>query len=202
MPPPYEVHAAPLTLYYAAVGATFPALLTTPPIAWTKLGQNGDLNYMDDGIKITHPMTTKPFRGLGDPGTLKEFIDTEDLMIEVTVADWRLEVHAQALNQNTVSTVAPGVGSAGYKKMGLSRGIILSEFALLVRGTRASAYGDDYVAQYEIPRVVQIGEPNPVARRSDPFGLLFKFKALVDPNAASVDERFGRLLQQNAEPGT
>jgi hypothetical protein len=157
---------------------------------------------MDDGLEFEHPLTTKAFRGLGDPGTLKEFMDTEDLIVRLTVADWRLEVYAQALNQNTVSTTAPGAGTAGFRSMGLSRGIILNEFALLVRGTRASAYGDDFVAQYEIPRVVQIGVPKPVSRRSDPYGLLFNFKALVDPNAATPQERFGRLLQQDAAAGT
>lgn len=202
MPAPHEIVGAPLTLYVADVGASFPALLTTPGGSWTKIGTNGDLNYMDDGVEFEHPLATKSFRPLGDPGPIKEFIDSEDLIVRVTVVDLKLETYSQALNQNTVTTVAAGVGTAGYKWMGLSRGIILNEFALLIRGLRASPYGDDFVAQYQIPRVVQVGQPKPVYRRADPVGLQFEFKALVDPAASTPAERFGRLVQQHEEAGT
>ena len=204
MPAPYEILAAPFTLYHAPLGTAFPLIDAVPGVDWIKLGTSGDLNYADDGVTVEHSQTTKLFRALGNGGPRKAFIDEENLIIKLMLADVSLEQYLAALNHNTVTTVAAG-GEAGYKKIGLTRGATLVHRALLLRGRR-SAYGDngnlglDWNAQYEVPIAVQTGSPSAVWRRSDPVALALEWTALVDFNAATEAERFGRLLMQHADP--
>lgn len=204
MPAPYEILAAPFTLYLAPLGTAFPLIDADPAIDWVKVGTSGDLNYGADGVTVQHRQTTKVYRALGNGGPRKVFLDEEDLLIKLKLADVSLEHYLVALNHNTVTTVAPG-GEAGYRKLGLTRGSTLTHKALLVRGRR-SAYGDSgnlglpWNAQYEVPIAVQTASQDAVWRRSDPVELDLEWTALVDFNAATEDERFGRLVMQDADP--
>lgn len=197
---PYEIVAAPFTVYVGAVGATFPLIDAAPGVAWTKLGTSGDKNYFQEGVTVEHPQAITVFRALGHPGPRKTFRNEEDCKIRLTVADMTLEQLANALNGNTVTTVAAGVGTAGYKKIGLSRGLNIATLALLVRGPGASPYGSDWNVQYEVPLVQVTSSPKIAYRRNEPAGYELEFTALVDPDAASDDEAFGRLLAQHADP--
>lgn len=199
MPAPYEIIAAPFTLYVGALGASFPAIDAEPDAGvWAKVGTSGDLSYADDGVTIEHRRTFKPFRALGNGGPRKVFIDEEDLLVTIMLADMTLEHFKHAVNQNSVTTVAAGVGTAGYKKIGLTHGVTVATKALLIRG-RASGYGDDWNAQYEIPIAALQNSPKPVWRRADPVTYELQFAALVDFSASTEAERFGRLLMQHAD---
>lgn len=199
---PFEIVAQPFTLWVAEVGSVFPTIDEEPGMTWTKIGTSGDLNYTEDGVTVNHAQTVETFRSLGSTGPRKAFRTEEELMISLTVADITLEQYAQAMNNNPVTTVPPGVGDAGYKKLGLSRGLDVSRRALLIRGAKASAYMEDGIAQYEIPIAVQVSEPEIAFVKGSPAGVALEFQALEDPDAASDDERFGRLIMQNTEPGT
>lgn len=197
---PFEVIAAPLTLYIAAVDPVWPAIDEVPDsLVWTKVGSSGDLNYDQEGVTVEHPQTTTLWRSLGDAGSRKAFRQDEDLKIRLLLVDITLEQYKLALNENTVTTVAAAGPNAGYKKIGLSRGLTIVTRALLVRSP-ASPYGDGWNMQYEVPRAMQTGTPSVVYRRSTPAGLALEWTALVDPDAASEDERFGRLIAQHADP--
>lgn len=202
MSEPYEIVAQPFTAWIAAVGVAFPSIDQDPGGSWTKIGTSGDLNYTEDGVTVTMEQAIEKFRALGSTGARKAFRTEEDLMIAFTVADLTLEQIKAALNGNTVATTAPGIGTAGYKKIGLSRGLAVTEYALLLRGAAASPYGDDWVAQFEVPRCYQNSNPEIVFVKGEPAGVAMEFAALEDPDAASADERFGRLIAQTTEPGT
>lgn len=197
---PYEIIAAPYTLWIAPVGTAFPAIDATPAGAWTKVGTSGDLNYTEDGVTVQHSQSVELWRSLGSPGPRKAFRTEEELRISLTLADVSLEQYALALNHNTVTTVAPGSGVAGKKTIGLSRGLDVPQRALLVRGNAASPYGETWNAQYEVPIAVQAAEPEVVFTKGEPASLALEWVALEDPQAASVAERFGRLVAQNAAP--
>lgn len=196
---PYEIIAAPFTVWYAPVGSGFPNVDDTPLTPWAKVGSSGDLNYMDDGVTVAHNQTIEKFRALGDAGSRKVFRTEEDLMIRLILADITLEQYLHALNSNTVTTVAAS-SNAGYKWLGLSRGFSVATVALMVRGP--SPYGDSYTMQYEVPRAAQSGNPEVVYRKNTPAGLALEWTALVDPNAVSDDRRFGRLVAQHAAAAT
>jgi hypothetical protein len=189
---PYEVIAAPYSLYVAPVGSAFPAIDAAPSSPWTLVGTSGSLNYMDDGVTIAIPQEIEKWRSLGDTGPRKVFRVSEDLMIRVVLADLSLEQYRHALNMNAVTTVAAGAGTAGYKKLGLSRGSDVAQRALLVKGP--SPYMADGFMQYECPLAFQTGSPEVVKRKNTPAGLALEWTAIIDPNALSPDERFGRIV--------
>lgn len=202
MSQPFEIVAQPFTLWVAAVGSAFPSVDEAPGGSWTKIGTSGDLNYTEDGVKISHKQKIENFRALGSTGPRKSFRTEEDLMISLTVVDLTLEQYKIAMNGNAISTTAPGVGDSGYKKIGMSRGLNVQQYALLIRGADASAYMEGGVAQYEVPVAVVVSEPEVVFTKGSPAGLALEFQALEDPSALSDDERFGRLIMANTEPGT
>jgi hypothetical protein len=201
---PFEViAAAPITLYRAPVATSFPTLDTATPLSpWTKVGSSGDLNYDDGGgVVVEHPQNLSPWRALGDSGSRKVFRQDEDCKVKVKVVDLTLEQYTLALNGNSVTTVAPGVGTVGYRKIGLSRGLSVDTKALLLR-ILVSPYGALFIGQYQFPRCASTGSPSIVFKKTEPAGLDLEFMSLVDPNASSDDERFGTLLWQDLDATT
>ena len=199
---PFEIVAAPFTLWKAAEGVTFPDVDETPGAGFTKVGTSGDLNYTEDGVTVAHAQTVEMFRALGSTGPRKAFRTEEEMRISLTLADVSLEQYAVAMESNTVTTTAAGAGTPGYKSMGLSRGLGVERFALLVKAVDASPYGTGWGAQYEVPVAVQVGEPEVVFVKGEPAGLALEFAVLEDPLASSTDERFGRFVGQTADAGT
>lgn len=191
---PYEIIGAPLTLWLAPVGTAFPLIDAAPGVAWIKVGTNGDRNYHSDGVTVSHPATFQKVRPAGATGPVKAFLDEEELMIRLTLWDISLEQYQYALSA-TVATTAAGVGTAGYKKIGLSRTRTVTEYALLARGV--SPYNEAMNAQYEVPRCYQSGAPEPAYRKATPSGLALEFTALEDLAASTASERFGRLIAQH-----
>lgn len=198
---PYEVLAQPFTAWIAAVGTAFPGVDEAPGGSWTKIGTSGDLNYTEDGVTVSPEQTIEKFRALGSTGPRKAWRTEEDLMISFTVADMTLEQVKAALNGNSITSTSPTTGVSGTKKIGLSRGLAVTSYALLLRGN-GSAYGDDYPSQFEVPACYHNGNPELVFSKGEATGVLMEFVALEDPDAASADERFGRLVMANTEPGT
>jgi hypothetical protein len=189
---PFEIIGAPLTLWVAPVGTVFPLINAAPAVAWVRLGTNGDRNYENGGITVTHSKTYNKVRVAGASGPVKAFLDEEDLMFGVTLLDITLEQYAYALNGNTITTVAPATGVQGTKRIGLSEDVgVTREFALLARGL--SPYNEVLSMQYEIPRCYQSGAPSPVFRKGVPAGLSLQFEALENLAAATAQERFGVL---------
>jgi hypothetical protein len=197
---PYEVIAAPYTVYWAQLNPTWPAVNAAPSSTWwTVFGTSGNLNITEAGVTVSHPQETTEWRALGDIGTRKVFRTKEDLMVRFVLADLTLEQYRHALNSNPLTTVAAGSGTAGYKKIGLSRGAFVSQVALLIRGV--SPHLADGTSQYEIPIAFASGSPEVTfANSGEPAGLAFEFKAAIDTNAGSEDERYGRLIVMTAQP--
>lgn len=192
--------AAPYQVYTAPVGTAFTSLDDlTPDSPWALLGTSGNLNY-DEGAAITVNMDqeTREWRGLGDAGTRKVWRPSESLMVGVTLVDMSLEQFRHAVNMNAVTTQAAGSGTAGYKKIGLSRGLTVSQVALMVRGV--SPYDNElWIAQFEVPIAFVTGSQEfKLGGKDGPSMLALQWKAVIDPNATSAAERFGRYIAQHA----
>lgn len=197
MPKPFEILAAPFTLYAAPTGTAFPLITAAPAEAWKKIGTSGDRNYSDDGVTVAHSQTLAQARGAGATGPQKAWRTEEDMVVSLTLWDLTLEQYAIAMNGNAVATTAAGAGTAGFRVLKLYQGVQVATMALLVRGD-VSAYGDSWKSQYEIPVCYQSGNPEPVYTKGEPAGLALEFTALEDPDAATPDARFGRLVMQHA----
>lgn len=193
---PYEIIGAPFILWLAPTGTAFPAIDAEPAVDWTRIGTNGARNYSDDGVIVTHSQTVAQARPAGATGPVKAWRDAEDLMIGLTLWDLTLEMYQYALNGVAPAATAAGVGSAGIKTVGLSRGVEIIQYSALFRGE--SPYGPNMNAQYELPRCYQSASPKTTFKKGIPAGLELEFTALEDLNAASDDERFGRFIAQTA----
>jgi hypothetical protein len=185
-----EVVAGPLKVYIAPFGTAFPTLNEEPDASWTLIGTNGDMNYSEEGVTVSHSATYNKTRTAGAAGPIKAHLDNEDLMIRLTLIDITEEQYAVALNNQTVNATAAGVGTMGQTKMGLSRGVRpVAEFALVARGL--SPKDETLPMQYCIPRCINESSPEVVHRKGVGAALALQLAALEDPSAASEQERFG-----------
>lgn len=196
---PLEILAAPFTIWLAPVGEAFPAIDAAPAGNWAKLGSNGDVNYDEDGVVVTHGQTIENWRGLGSTGPVKAWRTEEELQIGFTLVDISAAQYAKVLNNVEVTQTASGVGVPGTDAFGLSQGREVAAFALLARGASPGMEGGN--AQYEVKKVYQGAEPAPTFQKGEPAGLECEFNALEDVTAANRNERFGRLLIQTAAAG-
>ncbi|PAL20222.1 hypothetical protein [Sphingopyxis sp. GW247-27LB] len=194
---PYEIVSGPLTLYLAPVGTAFPLIDAAPAAEWKMVGTSGDKNYSDDGVSVQHSQSINKVRPAGSVGARKALRTEEDMMVTVTLWDNTLEQYALALSGVDPAATAAGVGTAGFKKIGLSRGEEVKQYALLARGK--SAYDEKYAAQYEVPRCYQAASPTVLYNKGVPAGIELNFDALEDLAAAIETELFGRLIMQTAD---
>lgn len=193
---PYEIIMAPFEVWLAPVGEAFPDVDETPGGNWELLGTNGVKNYSEDGVTVTHEQTLEPHRTLGTTGPVKVKRTEENLMVEFVLEDLSMEQYAKVLNDVVVTDTPAAAGTPGHRDITLRQGGDVSTFAALVRGP--SPYADGYNAQYQIPRVFQAGNPAPVFTKGEAAGLQVQLTALEDPNAATDEERFGKLVAQDA----
>lgn len=194
---PFEIMGVPFTLYVAPVGTAFPLITAAPAAPWVTVGTSGDRNYSDEGVTVAHSQSVNTVRGAGATGPQKAFRTEEDQIVSLVMWDMTLEQYALAMNSNEVATTAAGVGAAGFKALKLYRGVEVATMALLIRGD-ASAYGEGWKSQYEIPVCFQSGDAEPVFTKGEPAGIALEFTTLEDPDAATADMRFGRLVVQHA----
>lgn len=193
---PYEIIISPADVYLAPSGSTFPDVDTPPTGTWKLLGTAGKKNYSEDGVTVTHEQTLEPHRTAGSTGPVKVARTEEGLTFEGVLEDLSLEEYAKVLNDVTVADVAAASGTPGYRSIPLRQGLDVAEFAMLVRFP--SPYGDGFTAQYQVPRVYQAANPAPAFNKSGAAGLAFSFTALEDPDATVDEERFGKLVAQDA----
>jgi hypothetical protein len=201
---PYEILTGPVTVYIAPILTAFPAIdLVTPAGPWVKIGTSGNLNYTRDGVKVGLKVKSEKVRADGDLGARKIFFTEQDMSIEVTLMDLSPAQVALALNSNTVTTVPPGPGTAGYQWVGSSRGgSEPAQVALLVRGVSALAASLGLFSQWQVPIAVQTGEPDITYKRGTAADLKLMFEALVDQTASTEEERFGRYVVGDEIAGT
>jgi hypothetical protein len=193
---PFEIIMAPFEVWLGPVGESWPDVDTTPGGNWIKLGVNGKRNTADGGVTVNHSQAIKEHSNEGTTGPLKAVRTGEGLDIEFTLEDLTLEAYSKAMNGNVVSITAAAAGTPGYRSIPLHMGPNVSTYALLCKGV--SAYNDGYSAQYQVPKVYQSDSPKPAFSKSKATGLKLKFTALEDPDAASDDLRFGKLVMQDA----
>jgi hypothetical protein len=146
-----------------------------PSGSWTKIGTSGSLNYDEAGVMVKKSQALQFWRGVGAAAPIKAFRTEESLAISFKVMDLTVEQVSAALNGNTVTTTGASSGVAGNKSIPMESGLIVTQYALLLRGP-SSHY--DGIGQWEIPIVVQDGELELVFSKGEPAGVQLSFQAL------------------------
>jgi len=185
---PYEVLTGVGDFYIAPEGTAFPAVNATPSASWRHLG------YTQDGITVKHGQKIEKIYVDQETGGVKATRTEESLSHETSLLETTLENLADYLG-GTVTDTPAGTGTIGIRSLGLYAGPNVKNFAVLFRG--ASAYGN-YPAQYQIPVCYFDGDVELKHEKGKPVAAKITLEALVDPNAVSVSEKFGKLVMQDA----
>lgn len=179
-------------VYIAATGTTFPALTATPSGSWT------DLGVMQDGLELTPEREIKEIEVDGEAGAVEAVLTKEQLVIKTKLAEGTLENLAKVLGQSVTDT-PPGTGTIGTREIPIYHAPgRVAKYAFLFRGETLSPYGVTYPAQYELPYGYFAGATGMAFKKGDNAQIPVEFHALVDPNAATVAAKFGRLIAQDA----
>lgn len=189
---PFEVVAAPFTIYVAPVGTAFPAVHAAPAVTWFRLGTSGDKNYHEDGVVVTHEQEIEVWRALGSTGPRKAWRTEEALMIGFTLVDLSSAQYAKILGDVAVTQTAPAVGVPGSDEFSLLRRHDVKALALLARGDVSPA-GDAFKTQYQVPVVFENGSQEVTFQKGEPGGLECEWMAIED-----ATDGFGKLKIQTA----
>jgi hypothetical protein len=149
MAAPEEVLAFPLTVWLAPVGSTMPLVDAAPTTPWEVLGVEGDLNYDDTGVIVSHGETTFDFVPAGSTMPAKRFRTAEELLTKLNLVDLSPATYAKVMNDAALTIVAASAGVAGYDSFSLFRGDQVNSFAVLLRGP--SPVDNDLNMQYVVP---------------------------------------------------
>jgi len=189
---PLQILVGAGNLYIAPKGETFPAIDADPAGNWEFLGET------DGGVTVTLSQVVDLHRVDQFTGPVKATRSEETLKIETNVAVTTAELLA-FMNGNSVTDTAAGAGTAGTRKLGLTSGFDVTEYAFLFRGN--SPYQAGANAQFEV--VVGVFNQDDIGlefKKDDKTLVPIMVTALVDPDAASEDEQFGRFIAQDASP--
>ncbi len=184
----YQILVGVGRLYVAPLSTAFPAVNVTPGASWTDLGET------KGGVTITVDQTVAEFSTDQRTGPIKAIRTEESLLVETKMAQATLENMAQVMG-TTVTDTPPGAGTIGTRKVGMTRGVNVAEYAFLFRGD--SPYGD-FPAQYEVPRGYFGGAQAFEHSKENSTDIPCEFHALCDLTAANEFEQFGRLVAQDA----
>lgn len=175
-------------IYLAPVGTAFPDLTDAPASPWRDLGDT------QDGVDLNSDDKVELIRTDQRTGPVKATRTDETVVVKTKLAEMTLENLADALGA-TLTDTAAGSGTIGTREINLHRGSDVQEFAFLFRGD--SPYGN-FPAQYELPRAYcdEVGAIK--YDKGKNVAIPVTFKCLEDLEAATDDERYGRLVVQDA----
>lgn len=193
---PFDIIAAPVDVYCAAVATAFPDVSAAPASAWKKLGTSGTSSQDEGGVTVAHSQTIDQIRVAGVTGPVKAVRSSSDLVISVSLLDISPEEYRRALNDVAVVSVSPGSGVGGQKKINIAPGLDVSLYALIIRGSQ-STEATAMNLQYQVPKVYQSGSPS-VTFSKGVSVLSLEFTALFDISAASGAEYGTMIMQESA----
>lgn len=170
---PYNQIVGTCKFYLAAYGATEPAINATPdPTLWVEFGStDGDQVVTDDGD------LTK-FKDNDHLGSVKAVLPEQDVMVKATLANSTQEMLAR-IKSNVSQVVTTTSGGANVKKLAFKRQINPTEYALLMRGSSDSPYGN-FPGQNYFPRGVFNGASEITRARDGRQETEFEFHVLED----------------------
>lgn len=186
---PFNQLIGALKVYVAAVGAAVPDVDEVPGVGWTLLGPT------DGGQQLAHMGALTYFRDDDHQGPVKSVRPEEDVRVNMTIVGLTLENYARVLSD--AANVDTAAGPPAIKTMPLKRGATPTQYAMLLRGSAMSPYGN-FPGQYVIPKGVFDGEPEPAFTKDSRAALAVEFRALEDDTQVDTDKSLGYLVVQTA----
>ena len=190
---PYEIIVGPYEVWIAPGGTSPPDMSVAPPGPWEALPRSGQQTlfsgtdrHTEEGVTIALNQTIESIRANGPTLPVKAVRTEEDVMVSFTMLDTTVDSIRYALNSNAKAVTAAAAGVAGRDRVDLSRGPVVRNHALLVRGAGpVQDTGEDWRAQFYLPRAYAGGNPELVYSKNGATGVAFEFMSL-SPNSGDM----------------
>ncbi len=178
-------------LWVAPVGESAPDVNAAPSGNWTLLGPT------DGDQTVSHEGALELLYDNDHQGPVKATRPQEGKLFTFSLVGLTLEHYARVLS--ALSNIVDAGGSPAVRTIGLKRGFIPTEYALLFKGASHSPYGD-FPAMYVVPRGVFGAEPEVTYTKEggNSAALDCEFVALEDDDTALAINRLGYLIAQTS----
>jgi hypothetical protein len=137
---PYEIIGSPLSLWLAPLGTVFPLIDVAPAVAWKLIGTNGTANQDDSGVVVTHSQKVEVARPAGRTGPGQGVDVRRGLHDQIGLWDCRSSSTSMRSPASLRRRWPRASARPATRRRGLSRGVEVTQYALLARGV--SPYGD------------------------------------------------------------
>lgn len=175
---PFELIIGPATVYIGPDGQVAPEISGTPTSPWQLLGTTGADTYSEDGVTFSNDQTIFQQFVLGSTAPVKAGRTQENTTVGLTIFDISAETFSRIFNDNPVTDVGAGSGTAGYRSVPFLRGPDVTIFSMIVR--TFSPYGDGYFANLWIPRAYVASTGGITYSKNAVAGVELEFTAVLD----------------------
>jgi hypothetical protein len=154
-------------------------------MGWEKLGTEGDANYDESGVSVSHGETVNDFTPAGRTMPSKRFRVGEDFLIKVNLVDLGPTAYAKVMNDAEVTDTPSSSGVAGKAAFSLYRGDEVSSFAVLARGR--SSVDNDLNLQYRFSKAFVSVNGDVIWNKGVPAMLPTEIQAIKHSDSDVID---------------
>ena len=164
-------------------------VLDEPDAAWVELGNNGNLGYSSDGVRLEVAESLTDIFTDGTTMAVDSRRTEESIMLSATLMEDSLDLRMfqMALNNNDVTTVAATPTVLGSRTMDLYQGPHVRKFQFLARAMSDPDDDPDgpFPVQLWIPAVRLAGSISSAFVKGDPLMVEASFMALYHKDHAA-----------------
>ena len=162
-------------------------VLMEPPVEWLQLGENGNLGYSSDGVRLEVAESLTDIFTDGVTMAVDSRRNEESILLSATLMEDSLDLSMfrMALNYNDVATVAASNTVEGSSTIDLYQGPHVRKFQFLARAFSDPDQGGPFPVQLWIPAVRLAGSISSAFVKGDPLMVEASFMALYHPDLAA-----------------
>ena len=164
-------------------------VLDNPPAAWKELGNNGNLGYSSDGVRLEVAESLTDIFTDGVTMAVDTRRTEESILLTATLMEDSIDLHMfqMALNGNTVNTVAVTTSDGAYSAIDLYQGPHVRKFQFLARAMSDPDDDEDgpFPMQLWIPVVRLAGSISSAFVKGDPLMVEASFMAMYHKDLAA-----------------
>ena len=162
-------------------------VLDDPPAEWLQLGENGNLGYSSDGVRLEVAESLTDIFTDGVTMAVDSRRNEESILLSATLMEDSLDLamFQMAFNYNTVDVVAATPSVLGSSTMDLYQGPHVRKFQFLARALSDPDQGPQFPVQLWIPAVRLAGSISSSFVKGDPLMVEASFMALYHKDLAA-----------------
>ena len=161
--------------------------LEDPPVEWLQLGENGNLGYSSDGVRLEVAESLTDIFTDGVTMAVDSRRTEESILLTATLMEDSLDLSMfrMAFNYNEVDEVAATTTVEAYSSIDLYQGPHVRKFQFLARAMSDPDQGRQFPVQLWIPAVRLAGSISSAFVKGDPLMVEASFMALYHKDLAA-----------------